>query len=429
MRRKELIRGVPLDAVSEGLTHDVGGDAVEQQVADGVRCKVQAVIAGEIRKLPVNAVDRSLHGQHGVLGILELVFLELRRTEGGAGLAKRACDHRISDGSLSRVVRNLECGGESSGDQAEPRVRVNEGRQVSEALVLVGVVVDREIAACRILQSFIRCQIPSGEKILDAGEAVRAGQCFGSGSRCRHSRTGAAEGTAVLDRRRDRFLTAAVNADLAAIVENIGAGRDVDQPDRPQAIFGRERADHQAETADPAGVKNAAEAGRAVGQHHAIDAELQIGVVVADVEEAAGRRILRDAGELQQDALDRCVVAAGKRVDRSLGQSGRRRADGGEEVAARLIERVGLGVELRRRRDRRRRSRRRRSRRGSHLGAARLGFLLRRSDDDLGKFCLRISRRLRVSGFAEGNQCEQRRAAEQISAAHAIRTNEHDTPP
>ena len=194
-------------------------------------------------------------------------------------------------------------------------------------------------------------QISSGEEILDAGEAIRAGQRFGSGRR-RYRRTRAAKRPAVLNRRRECSLTAAVNADLAAIVENIGAGRDVDQPDRPQAIFGRERADHQAETADPAGVENAAEAGRAVRQHHAVDAELQIGVVVADVEEAAGRRILRDAGELQQDALDRCVVAAWKRIDCFMGESGRRRADGGEEVAARLIERVGLGVELRRRRDR-----------------------------------------------------------------------------
>ncbi len=58
------------------------------------------------------------------------------------------------------------------------------------------------------------------------------------------------------------------------------------------------------------------------GNYHAIDAELQIGVVVADMEEAAGRGVLRDAGELQQDSLDRGVVAAGKGVDRFMGESG-----------------------------------------------------------------------------------------------------------
>jgi hypothetical protein len=146
----------------------------------------------------------------------------------------------------------------------------------------------------------------------------------------------AAERAAVLDRRRERSLTAAVKADRSAVVEDVGAGRDVDQPHSSQPEFGRERAHNQGDAADPAGVENAAEAGETVGQHYPVDAKLHIGVIVADVQQSAGRRILRDAGRLQQDSLDRGIVAAGQCVDRGLSNDTRNRADGGEEVALAL---------------------------------------------------------------------------------------------
>ena len=46
------------------------------------------------------------------------------------------------------------------------------------------------------------------------------------------------------------------------------------------------------DAADQVGVQNTAEAGDAVGQHNAVDTVLNIGVIVADVQQAAGRRIL-----------------------------------------------------------------------------------------------------------------------------------------
>ena len=81
-------------------------------------------------------------------------------------------------------------------------------------------------------------------------------------------------------------------------------------------------------------------------------------MVVADVEEAACGGILRDAGELQQESLDRRVVATRQRLNGLLGHRARRCADGGEEVAAGLIEGFGFGIELRSRRDRLRSGRR-----------------------------------------------------------------------
>ena len=107
-----------------------------------------------------------------------------------------------------------------------------------------------------------------------------------------------------------------------------------------------------------------------------------------------------------------------------MGESGRRRADGGEEVAARLIESVGLGVELRRRRDRRRRAAGVGCRRGADLGAARFWFLFRRGDDNFGKLGL-----LRGGGSAEAKQHNDCTTAKQIAATHTGNTSGHDAPP
>ena len=145
-------------------------------------------------------------------------------------------------------------------------------------------------------------QVTPGEEVLDAREAIRTGQRAGSRSWSCCGRARAAERAAVLDRRRERSLTAAVKADRSTVVEDVGAGRDVDQPHSSQPEFGRERAHNQGDAADPAGVENAAEAGETVGQHYPVDAKLHIGVIVADVQQSAGRRILRDARRLQQDS-------------------------------------------------------------------------------------------------------------------------------
>jgi hypothetical protein len=93
VRGSDLIRAVGLDAVGKGLADDVGGNAVDQQIAKLIRRVVQAVKTREIGNLTVKAVDRSLQRQHAVLRILELVLVELSRVEGGD--AKRARD--ISD--------------------------------------------------------------------------------------------------------------------------------------------------------------------------------------------------------------------------------------------------------------------------------------------------------------------------------------------
>ena len=84
---------------------------------------MQIVVAGEIRQLPVEAVDRSLQRQHAVLGLLILPLVELRRIESG---------HAEGAGNESRRrvenVRNLEIGVIRARDQAQPRIGIEEGR-------------------------------------------------------------------------------------------------------------------------------------------------------------------------------------------------------------------------------------------------------------------------------------------------------------
>ena len=220
---------------------------------------------------------------------------------------------------------------------------------------------------------------------------------------------------------------AAVKADAAAVVESVGAGGDVDKADCAQAEFGRQRAGDQRHTPDQAGFENAAEAGDAVGEHDPVDTELHIGVIVADVEQAAGRRILRDAWRLQQHLFDRAGGPLRQRVDGFVTDYIRCRADGRVEIAARRIEGVRLGGEFFGRRSGRRRCRPMRHR-------LRFGRLrLRPPHHQLRQ------RHLRARRFAKADKRQQCRAAKEARARMAgaicapdricaLDTNRHDVP-
>jgi hypothetical protein len=85
-----------------------------------------------------------------------------------------------------------------------------------------------------------------------------------------------------------------------------------------QAILRRQRAGQKIEAADDAGVENLSERADAVGKHDAVDAILHVGVLVADVKFAAGGRVLRHAGRLQQRLVERGVGALRQRLERLL---------------------------------------------------------------------------------------------------------------
>ncbi len=77
---------------------------------------------------------------------------------------------------------------------------------------------------------------------------------------------------------------------------------------------------------------------------HAVDAELQIGVVAADMDLA--ERILSDAGRLQQHLVERGVVALSLGFDRLPIELIDRRAEAWLDLAASEIERLGDDIDL-----------------------------------------------------------------------------------
>jgi hypothetical protein len=96
---------------------------------------------------------------------------------------------------------------------------------------------------------------------------------------------------AVFDARRERPPTAAVDADVAGIVEGVAARPDVEDAGGAQPVLRRQRAGDQGDIADQCGIEERAKAADAVRKHDAVDAGLHIGMLVAHVETAAGGRI------------------------------------------------------------------------------------------------------------------------------------------
>jgi hypothetical protein len=82
----------------------------------------------------------------------------------------------------------------------------------------------------------------------------------------------------------------------------------------------------------------------AIGKHDAVDANLHIGVLVAYMEIAAGRRILGDSGILQYDLFDRCVLSLWQRLDGVVADRGRRRPVGAYMVLRPWLSTVVLAA-------------------------------------------------------------------------------------
>jgi len=163
-----------------------------------------------------------------------------------------------------------------------------------------------------------------------------------------------------------------------------------------------------------------AEAADAVREHDAVKAGLHIGMLVADVEIAAGGRILGNSRKPQHDLLDRGVRALRQRLDRVVADRCRRRARRRVNGVEALVESGGLGGE---------RVRRRRPHRGGRSGASArcrgwFGLRLRAAHQNFGKLHLR-------GGDADAADRGQRRRpakqpwAEDAAEGRAANTNIH----
>ncbi|WP_409193021.1 hypothetical protein [Bradyrhizobium sp. RDM4] len=198
---------------------------------------------------------------------------------------------------------------------------------------------------------------------------------------------GLADRSAIFDVGRDGAVAAAIDADDARIVEGVGLGLDVQHARGSQAILRRQRAGEEAEAADDAGVENLPERADAVRKHDAIDAILQIGVLVADMQVAARGRVLGDAGELQQHLVQRGIAPLRQRLDRLVRERVGRGTCGREHGLTRRVEPFALASDGGRRLGARRRLRRCASLLDcdANLGAARRLRPLGRIDFDGGQ--------------------------------------------
>ncbi len=271
--------GIFLDAIDDALTIDVGRHAVEDEVSDRIWQEVQLAGAVEVGQLEVDVLGRFLVGDD--IELVELVLMLIERCRIEIGHPERREARR-----LPRIVGDLIGAVRDPADEAQAAGRIEHGRQIEEALFLRRAVVNGVMRGGRIFYSEIAAEITPRDEIL-----------------CLPDRP------AIFEAWRNGAVAAAVNADAAGIVERVRSGLDVENAGRAQAILRGQRARQQRQIADDAGIEDLSEGADAVGQHDAVDPILKIAVLVADMQFAAGRGVLRDAGQLQQGLVQRRVVA------------------------------------------------------------------------------------------------------------------------
>ena len=139
---------------------------------------------------------------------------------------------------------------------------------------------------------------------------------------------------------------AAMDAEGGAVFQ-ARFGGDVDDACRAQAILRGQRAGDEVHLVDQAGAERLAEHRYALGQDHPVQAVLHAVMLVADVELA--ELVLTDAGHLQDDVVDRLIVAAGQVLNRLIGQRIGRCAKRRLDAFARGVEARGGNDDLWRR--------------------------------------------------------------------------------
>ena len=109
---------------------------------------------------------------------------------------------------------------------------------------------------------------------------------------------------------------AAVDPDLAAVVQKARLGLEIDDAGGAVAVLRRQRAGDQLDRARDARIEGGAEAADAFGDDDAVEPILQVGVLVADVDHAIA--VLDHARGLEQRLVEREVGAARLLLERFL---------------------------------------------------------------------------------------------------------------
>ena len=214
--------------------------------------------------------------------------------------------HRVlrpeADGAIEAAgletacVRNLEHVVRGAEDRGDAAVLVEDVLQEREAVPLLGAVMQRIGTAIGGFDAQRIRGVVARDEVVEA--AVRA---------------------AVIEARRDLAVAAAIDADLAAFVEQAGLGLHVDDAGGAVAIFGRQGAGDQLHRFRQPRIEGLSEHGYAFGNDDAVQAVLQAIVLAADMQLAEG--ILRGAWRLEDDLIEQRVLAARLGLD-VLGRDG-----------------------------------------------------------------------------------------------------------
>ncbi|MCY1170076.1 hypothetical protein D9M73_101350 [compost metagenome] len=301
------VHALDLAAKGEVLLERLLRDAVEQQFAKRIGRVTQAGIAREQRCLQrdgASIVQQAGEAEGGAL-VLPLI-------EGVAEEIADAADSIALAGRQAAGIGNLEALVGIAAHERHAIILVQRVVDIDEALILVGLIMQRGAATIDRLDPDIAVLVAAGDEII-----------------------GFARGAAIIEARLDRVVGATIKRHFAAIFEAI-LGGDVDNARRAQPILRGQCAGAQIEPFDQPRAQRLPEYGDAFGQDRAVDAILQVVMVVAHVKLAAA--ILHHARQLQQDLVELLIVPAGQSADRFAGDGVGRRTEAGLDRRARGIQ-------------------------------------------------------------------------------------------
>src|SRR5262245_16879059 len=168
--------GVGLHAVVEAAAKDIGGNPVEDEIADEIRLEMHRAVAGEVGDLQIGIGELLLQGDDVVEVPLELALIEI----GGIEVAN-------AKGSelwwLPRSIGDLVVLDRNPTDRGETRGGSEQRRGVAEGTALLGLIVDRIDGGRGIFKAQISeegaaseeiFRLPAGPAVLDAGRQCRA---------------------------------------------------------------------------------------------------------------------------------------------------------------------------------------------------------------------------------------------------------------
>ena len=142
----DAIGAVALQAVDEGRAIDVGGDAVEDEVADLIGNEMHGRVAREIGELRVD-VASGMRQRHDIVEImLDLVFVEIGGVE---PVRSEGRELRL----LTGRIRNLELGDRRSGHETQLCRIVDCVGRIAEKPALSRPIVNRLMATGRVFDA------------------------------------------------------------------------------------------------------------------------------------------------------------------------------------------------------------------------------------------------------------------------------------